>query len=137
MNQLIFKNIDEQLNIIQNGRFATLLFIIGSLLSFVKYDEEEKAIFESISNNQNSNSEANAAIIGEFTSLIFLIAVLIYSNNAINTLRIDENNLTPEPNSSNTADLKGSTFIAFFNLIKVIGFAGSALGYHINAENLY
>ncbi|ACA55299.1 hypothetical protein N494_03920 [Clostridium botulinum A2B7 92] len=141
MDQSVLKEAAAKLNIIQNGRFATLLFIIGSFLILIEYNESEKSVFETMFNttgkDQASDSDAKAAELAEIASLMFLIAVLIYTINAINTAEIELNDLNPDSNTesllSNITTIKGSNIIAFFDLIKIIGFAGAALGFHINA----
>ncbi|RDY28547.1 hypothetical protein CHL78_005005 [Romboutsia weinsteinii] len=121
-----------QLNVIQIGRLATILFIIGCFLNFIEYDKSEKAIFQAMDDatkNLSTDNELQASRIAEVVSVIFLIAISMYTSNALTTLklRLDKSNL-----SSN----QGWRFIAFFDLVKVMSYAGAAIGYYIATQEL-
>lgn len=48
------ENLDEvaiQLDILQNVRFDPILFMIGCFSNFIEYDYSEKAIFQSLLND--------------------------------------------------------------------------------------
>lgn len=48
------ENLDEvaiQLDILQNVRFAPIIFMIGCFSNFIEYDYSEKAIFQSLLND--------------------------------------------------------------------------------------
>lgn len=128
---------DIQLKVIQNGRLSTMLFMIGCFLNFIEYNESEQAIFQSMSNTKENDlsfdNELKAAKIAETVSVIFLIAMCIYANNAITTLSLQVDSLD-DISSKNSL---GWSLITFFDLIKVIGFIGAAIGYNINLKELY
>lgn len=120
-----------KLQIIRNGRFADVLFIIGSLINIIQFNEAEKAIFQTIANEteQASNSEVKAAKAAEAASIIFLIAMFIFADTSVTTFKIDQADL--ESNADTTA-LEGHGIVAFSNLIKVIGYLGATTGFHLN-----
>lgn len=141
------KKLDEtsiELNVIQNGRFSTILFMIGCFLNFIEYNYSERAILQSISNTEGDNldfdDEIKAAEIAETVSIIFLIAMIIFTNNALTNFILQLDNSTfvigSDPKTSDTNNKQGSRIIAFFDLIKVLGYAGAAIGYHIALEEL-
>ena len=114
-----------------------MLFMVGCFLNFIEYNKSEQAIFQSMSNTKENNlsfdNELKAAKIAETVSVIFLIAMCIYANNAITTLSLQVDSLD-DIKSKNSL---GWSIITFFDLIKVIGFIGAAIGYNINLKELY
>lgn len=140
------ENLDEvaiQLDILQNARFATILFMIGCFLNFIEYDYSEKAIFQSLSNDDESvinNNEIEAAEIAKAVSIIFLIAIIIFTGNALTTFGLgitnasfDRNNVSNKFSESNS---NSSRIIAFSDLIKVVGYLGAAIGYSMVLEEM-
>lgn len=123
-----------QIDIIQNGRFATLLFIIGSLLNFIRYNYDEKVVFDEMFNQSNESlifdNELKADKISEAVSIIILIAVIIYTRNAMTIFKLES------ANASNKNNYQGSKIIACFGVLKVIGFLGAAIGYQISTQEL-
>jgi hypothetical protein len=123
-----------QIDIIQNGRFATLLFIIGSLLNFIRYNYDEKVVFDEMFNQSNKSlifdNELNADKISEAVSIIILIAVIIYTRNAMTIFKLES------ANTSNKNNYQGDKIIACFGVLKVIGFFGAAICYQISTQEL-
>jgi len=123
-----------QIDIIQNGRFATLLFIIASLLNFIRYDYDEKVVFDEMFNQSNESlifdNELKADKISEAVSIIILIAVIIYTKNAMTIFKLES------ANASNKKNYQGDKIIACFGVLKVIGFLGAAIGYQISTQEL-
>lgn len=123
-----------QADIIQSGRFASLLFIIGSLLNFIKYNYDEKVIFEEIFNPYDKSlifdNEVKSAKISEAVSIIILIAIIIYARNAMTIFKLESSNI------SNQNNYQGDKIIACFDILKVIGFLGAAIGYQISTQEL-
>lgn len=123
-----------QADIIQSGRFASLLFIIGSLLNFIKYNYDEKVIFEEIFNPYDKSlifdNEVKSAKISEAVSIIILIAIIIYARNAMTIFKLEFSN------TSNQNNYQGDKIIACFDILKVIGFLGAAIGYQISTQEL-
>lgn len=137
------ENLDEttiQLDILQNARFATILFMIGCFLNFIEYNYSEKAILHSISNTDESvalSNEIKAAVIAKAVSIIFLVAIVIFTGNAFTTLKLGLNNIILDRNTtSNKSDLQSSRMIAFFDMLKVLGYLGAAIGYSVVLDNL-
>lgn len=133
--------IDIQLNIIQNGRFATILFMIGCFLNFIEYNYSEKAIFQSLSSIDEEydvlNNEIKASNIAATVSIIFLIAMIIFAINALTSFMLDLSVLDPDKNTNTKiSNNQGARLVAFFDLIKVLGYLGAAIGYHIALEEL-
>lgn len=120
-----------KLQIIKNGRFADMLFIIGSLINIIQFNEAEKAIFQTMANEieMASNSEVKAAKAAEVASIIFVIAIFIFADNSVTTFKIDQIDLE---SSVNTTALEGPKVVAFSNLLKVIAYLGSTTGFHLN-----
>lgn len=140
------ENLDEtsiQLDILQNARFATILFMLGCFLNFIEYNYSEKAIFQSMSNIDESvirDNEIKAAVIAKDVSIIFLIAIIIFTDNAFTTLELQPTNIpldrsTPSSKSNKSA-IQSSRIIALFDLLKVLGYLGASIGYSLALENL-
>lgn len=138
------KKLDEksiELNVIQNGRFGTILFMIGCFLNFIEYNYSERAILKSMSNTKGEDSDFDDQIkateIAATVSIIFLIAMIIFANNAITNFLNNSNFVIgADPKPSDTNNNQAPRIIAFFNLIKVLGYVGGALGYHIALKEL-
>ncbi|CEO13265.1 hypothetical protein [Paraclostridium sordellii] len=135
--------VDIKLKILQNGRLATSLFMLGCFLNFVEYNYSEKAISQSMNNpSENSltfDNEVKAAIIAETVSIIFLIAISIFTANAITTFTLNLNNFNPDPSQDskiNSNSNNSSKIIAFFDIIKVLGYLGAAVGYSSTLDEL-
>ncbi|MGL4336368.1 MAG: hypothetical protein ACRCST_05685 [Turicibacter sp.] len=117
---------DIKLDIIRDGRLATWLFIIGCLFYFYAYNEEEQGIIDDTKTAVNGVHAAKAL---EIAAFILLIGVIIFAINAFRKL-----DLLVNKQQTNPTIIKGQNLVAFSNLIKVIGFAGAAAGYHIIAD---
>ena len=140
------ENLDEtsiQLNILQNARVATILFIFGCFLNFIEYDYSEKAIFQSMSNIDKSvirDNEIKAAVIAKYVSIIFLIAIIIFADNAFTVFELNLSNIaldrTTISSKSNKSNIQSSRIIALFDFLKVLGYFGAFIGYSLDLENL-
>ena len=140
------ENLDKtsiQLDILQNARFATILFMLGCFLNFIEYNYSEKAIFQSMSNIDESvirGNEIKTAVISKYVSIIFLIAIIIFIGNAFTTFELNLSNIVLDkriPSSrSNKPDIQISRIIALFDVLKVLDYLGDAIGYSLALENL-
>lgn len=132
------------LEVIRNGRIANLLFILGCLITILQFDYDEAIVFESIYGTSSSNStyekELTSANLAELVSVIYLIAIIIFTYNAFIKLNLKNNSSTsipisdPVSNTPNSND--GYTLVAYFDLIKSLGYLGAAVGYFKIKEQL-
>ena len=128
-----------QLNILQNARFATILFMFGCFLNFIEFNYSEKAILQSMSNIDEKliqDNKVKAALIAKYVSIIFLIAIIIFTCNAFTTLELGLSDTPLDRDAMSSKSNKSARTIAFFDLIKVLGYGGAAIGYFLALENL-
>lgn len=122
-----------KLNIDGRGIFATWLFIIACFFYFYNYSENEKSLLTE-DKEQSSLHESNSIKAIEIGSIILLIGMVIFFINSIEQLKL----LLVDANENNTVNptlIQGQRIVTFSNLIKVIGFAGAAIGYQVIGQS--
>ncbi|CUM75151.1 MAG: hypothetical protein ACLSXM_08140 [Turicibacter sanguinis] len=67
---------EQKLAIIQLGRFATWIFIMGSFFYLYGFDEEEKSLFSPTTAEANFHQKTASNVIVEGSSL-FLVAIIL------------------------------------------------------------
>ncbi|WP_278475209.1 hypothetical protein [Turicibacter sanguinis] len=67
---------EQKLAIIQLGRFATWIFIMGSFFYLYGFDEEEKSLFSPTTVEANFHQKTASNVIVEGSSL-FLVAIIL------------------------------------------------------------
>ncbi|WP_018589464.1 hypothetical protein [Terrisporobacter glycolicus] len=146
------KNLSDETNIqiklLQNGRFATMLFMIGCFLNFIEYNYSEKAILESASNVEKYNpvildNELKSAEIAQMVSVIFLLAMIIFAGDNLINYMLELGIVTSDPSDDssnfeifNENSNQGLRIITVFSLVKVLGYFGAAIGYTIYLKEL-
>ncbi|MCC3867844.1 hypothetical protein [Terrisporobacter mayombei] len=146
------KNLSDETNIqiklLQNGRFATILFMIGCFLNFIEYNYSEKAILESASSVEEYNSivldnKLKSAAIAQAVSIIFLIAIIIFASDNLIDYKLGLGIVASDPSDNspnfeifNENSNNGLRIITVFSLVKVLGYLGAAIGYTVYLKEL-
>lgn len=117
------KLIEQKLALIQLGRFATWIFIMGSFFYLYSFDEEEKALLSTTKEKATTHQQIASNSVAE-GSILFLVAIILLTIMTWEKLQL----LMKDADSSSEL-IDGEALVFKANLIKIVGFFGATTGY--------